>query len=303
MNKKKLKLVIVLLSSILFISCAGISAARQENNKNGPTIPVEKSPVQVNPEIIASPTTENTALSPDTGCSNLFYPLAENRSWIYEYNYEGETSQIGLSVGAVHDQTAVINTLSMDSGVTTQSDVHCENGAILNFPMITLDLIFGDYIDGGLQTERSSGLFMPSEITFIDNDWQTSWDGEYIIKGNIVIDDEGDNLKIMLSDSPLKMHWTVPKEGQSVYDSITVKAGTFPEAVRINRKLIMDASVTMQDEGNTMAVDGTIELDQTLWYAPRIGLLKQQIDQANITVYGIRYPIILNGTLELVEYR
>ena len=40
-----------------------------------------------------------------------------------------------------------------------------------------------------------------------------------------------------------------------------------------------------------------------LWFEPHTGLLKQEIERANIEVYGISFPVVMDSTIELVEFR
>ena len=236
-------------------------------------------------------------------CNNIFYPLILENEWIYEFQGQEESSQMGMSVSELDSGDIVVNMLGLETGITSQTQIQCEDTTIVNFPLISMGLLMGNYLDGDIELTHVSGIFMPNESTFTDSNWITSWQGEYSAKGSMYIDYEGDEAMVTLDDSPIRMQWSIPEEGQPTTETITVQAGTFEDAARIHRTVEMDASVNLSSDGSNFIVDGTIILEQTLWYKAGVGLLRQQIDEASIKAFGIQYPMILDGTIELVEFR
>ena len=84
-----------------------------------------------------------------SSCDNIFYPLVLDNQWIYRLQTEGEDgqpkiSELGLTVSEVNESSTILATLDYDTGIVTQSTVECEDGAILNFPMTEMNLVFGE---------------------------------------------------------------------------------------------------------------------------------------------------------------
>ncbi|MBI9048848.1 MAG: hypothetical protein JEZ00_05500 [Anaerolineaceae bacterium] len=305
MHKRQQYLALFLIAAVIMLSCSSLPFHLGDGGNGNAEITINNAPVEENQTVEIEAPAEIIQPTPDGNliCNNIFYPLVQNNQWIYEYESEGETSQMGLSISELDTGDIAINMLSMDSGLITQTKIDCEDTAIMNFPLLTLNLLMGDYVDGSIEIERSSGLFMPNEAAFTNSNWATDWSGEYTAKGEIFVSYEDDDLKILLDDSPVRLHWAVPEEGQTTYETITVKAGTFNDVIRMHRTVEVDATVNMASDGNTLLVNGTIILEQTLWYKAQVGLIKQQINEANIKVFGIEYPVFLGGTVELIEFK
>ncbi len=235
-------------------------------------------------------------------CANVLYPLVVGNQWIYELTSEGETYQISLTVSQVEGNEATLNTLNIGTGIMTETIVTCDDGAILNFPILMLDFLLGE-VDGSLEIEHIDGVFAPSYQTLDAHSWDYAWTGNYAATGLIEIDDEGDVITGRLDESPLVMEWHTLGVGEATLDSVTVIAGEFPEAIKLQRKITIDVDAQIESEGETMALAATLIVETSLWFEPNQGLLKQEVDQASIAVGGISFPIILDGVIELVEFR
>lgn len=233
-------------------------------------------------------------------CDNIFYPMALDNQWIYQLQIEGEGgnpefSELGLTVAEVNDTSAVLAALDYDSGIVTKSTVDCNNGAILNFPMTELNLVFGD-VAGDLQLAYSSGTFMPSESDFITGSWTNTWKTEFSASGVVSGTYENNTATVNLSESPVSMEWQVSEKGLS----LQVPAGTFDDVVLIKRKLTFDiTSLKATVEGQALDISTTLIINTNMWYVPYVGLLKQEIDSASVKLYGINFPIDSIGLIEL----
>jgi hypothetical protein len=280
------------------LACSSLPFITQNNSTQEPVL---------DPFIAGEPTEPTSSKEPqissNQNCINVFYPLLPENQWIYEFTSQEESSQMGMSVSELENGEMAVNMLGLETGVTSQTQIECEDGAIVSFPLMTMGLLMGDYLDGSIEINHISGVFMPNEAAFTNSDWSTSWQGEYRAKGNMQINYDGEEADVLLDNSPIRMNWIIPYKEQPAKETITVEAGTFEDATRIHRTVEMDVSVSMASDGNTFMVDGTIILEQTLWYKENIGLLKQQIDEASIKAFGVQYPIVLDGTVELVEFR
>lgn len=240
---------------------------------------------------------------PSSGpCANTLYPLVPGNQWIYEVVSERETYQLSLTVSEVEGNEAMLNTLNMVTGVTTETKVVCEEGAILNFPLLMLDFLLGE-VDGSLEVERVDGLFSPAYQTFSSQNWDYAWTGEYTATGLIEIEDEGDHITGKLEESPVLIAWNTLGPGKATLGAVSVTAGEFPKAIKVQRKITINADAEIDSEGETMALETVLVIKTSLWFAPNYGLLKQEVESAAIDIRGISFPIILDGSVELVEFR
>lgn len=237
-----------------------------------------------------------------TPCANTFYPMLPGNQWVYDVSAEGESNQISLTVSAVDGNQATLNALDLGSGVTTEVTVECQDGTIINFPILLLGFLFGD-VDGELNLEHKDGVYSPSYDTFVSKNWDHTWVSEYVASGTIEAVIDGDLVTGRLQESPLNMEWNTLGAGEAIFDGITTKAGEFPQAIKLEREAKLDFTAEVQESGQTVSLSAVLILKTNMWYEPNMGLLKQEIDQASARVYGVNFPIIMDGTLELVEFR
>ena len=240
--------------------------------------------------------------NPEGGaCANTLYPMVPGYEWVYEVTNESETSQIGLTVTEVNGDQATLNALYLETGVTTETIVECDQGVILNFPLLLLSFLFGD-AEGQFELTYVDGIFSPNYATFMDNDWNLAWEGEYIASGTIFANVDGDKYNGTLKDSPVEMKWQTLNSPEVIFDPIEVKAGSFPEAIKIQREIDLDFTAELEEGGEKETLAAVLYLKNNLWYQPNQGLLRQEIQQANIRIFGVRFPLELTSTIELVAF-
>lgn len=244
----------------------------------------------------------NTQTAAASACANPLYPFIPGYQWIYEIRSEGETSQVGITVTAVDGNQATINALYLETGVTTEATVDCDGDAILNIPVVLLGFLFGD-VDGSMNIEHVDGVFIPSYTTLTDSNWDMTWEGSYLASGTMEATMDGDQITGRLQESPLTMVWQVPKENQVLNEAIETKAGVYAQAIKVQRVLTLDFTAELEEEGQTVSLDAILTLESDLWFEPNIGLIKQQVQRASVKVYGINFPIEIDTTIELVEFR
>ncbi len=197
---------------------------------------------------------------------------------------------------------ATIQALYLDSGVTTTTTVECQDGAILNFPMVLLGFLFGDF-SGSLQVQHQDGVFAPAYAALTANNWDMTWRGEYLAAGEFSATIEGDTATGTLNNSPLTMEWQPPGAGEVIFDSVSVPAGDYPRAIRLRRDLTFDFTAELQEGGEKVSLAAVLNLQNDLWFEPNLGLLHQEFHNATIQVFGVSFPIETPGSVELVEFR
>jgi hypothetical protein len=230
----------------------------------------------------------------------VLIPLVLGRQWTYQkMSFGGETatpdpltSKFGISVAEVTDSQAILNLVDLTTGTTTRSTVDCQDGAILNFPLMTLGSLFGNSLVGDVEITYASGIFLPSEADLVASNWNMQWQGEYLAAGTITFISAGQQTSIILEDSPVSTTWQ--NAGQ---ETMTVPAGTYENAYKVTRHT--QAEATLNFEGFMTAA--TLNFDTIHWFAPTIGLIKTEIVSATLATFGITFPIETTGSVELTE--
>lgn len=253
------------------------------------------------PSQTPTPSPTPTETPPPSGlCANPLYPLLTGHQWIYQVSSEQESEprKIGLTVEKVEENKATVNALDMTTGVITQTVAECDGTAIQNYPSMTLSMILSGYLEGEINTEYVSGVFSPPYEDFVANNWALTWDGDYIARGDIRVQDEENQITIIVKDSPLHLNWITAENGAPVYETVTVPAGTFENALKVNREMDIDVSLATT-LGN---FQGTLKIKTIHWFLPYTGLLKTEIESGNLTYMGMTFPVTLSGKVELVEF-
>lgn len=313
--------VLMPLHLLLFISiaCAALTGS-SSSSTNQPETPAKSahtpSPTpQTHPTSTAlenpEPTTSNIPgidvlvppPPPDAGaCANVLYPIVPGNQWVYQVITEEGEQQVGLSVTGLDDNIATMNTLNMATGITTETKVECSEGTIINYPLILLNFLFRD-VEGSMQFDHVEGIFAPDHQTFEQNNWGYNWETKYTISGVIDANIEDEIIWGKLLESPLEMHWETAGAGDELFEPIEVPAGAFPKVIKIKRELTLDFTAELEEDGIKETIEATLILHNNMWFEPNMGLLKQEIEQSSIRLYGITFPIVIESTVELLEFR
>jgi hypothetical protein len=235
-------------------------------------------------------------------CANTFYPLIPGYQWLYKVTGDGGTSQVSMTVSEVNGNEATLNVLYLESGMTSEATVTCDDGAILSAPVVLLGFLFGD-LDGEITVEHQNGVFVPNYAELSAQNWDAEWRGEYTASGQITANMDGEPVSAVLENSPLAIEWHTPGAGEAIFDGISVAAGSFPQAIRLERTVNFNVAVEFTSGGETTSINTVLTLENNLWFEPNLGLLKQEIESASIKLYGASFPIEMEGTLELAEFR
>ena len=288
--KRKLitQILAVLLALVILTACsAPAPTAEPPQDQSAPAANEEQAP--------AADTTANP-------CDNIFYPMTLNNQWVYDFGLEdnggAEESSMAFTVSESSGSSAVLAALSYDTGIVTESAVQCGDQAILNFPMTELKMVLGE-LAGNIELQYQSGTFMPSEQEFIANNWSMEWETNYTATGSLQAYYEGEELSAVLDNSPVKMQWKVAGTGESMQ----VPAGNFSDLVNMERQISFDVSNLQTNiQGNDVNISTTLTVNTELWYAPHIGLIKQNVNGISIKLYGINFPVEANGYVQLSSY-
>ncbi|HIE24790.1 MAG TPA: hypothetical protein EYP74_02195 [Anaerolineales bacterium] len=228
-------------------------------------------------------------------CNNILYPLLAGQQMVYKSTSPKGNTQMGMTVAKVEGNFATIDMVDMSTGIITQSMVECDAGAIKYFPAVSMGTVLGDMLDGEMTMEYVSGYIAPTEETLVANNWDMAWESEYVMNGEITMEDEGEAITVTIDNSPVLMKWQIVSTGESV----TVEAGTYINTIKVTRDMTMGVSLDM----GGMKLDSVLIINSTHFFEPYIGMVKMEIDEVSIKMNGMTFPITLSERMELVEFR
>ena len=247
-------------------------------------------PTNIPTEIPPTATLTPTPL-PEGPCANVLYPLLPGNEWVYQTSgAEGQARMI-FQVTGVENDLASFHVIDEGSGVTTNDTVRCQDGAVVNLPLIYISLLLSDYLDGVLNTYQDEGLTAPSYQTFEENDWSFSWSVDKLVEQPVSVRVPGLQSGHILPNNIIK----IQSETTNTREAVTVPAGTFSQAILVTNEL--RAPITVENSGASFIVK------YREWYEPYVGLLKIQTDSASLDYSGVPIPFPLDKKLELVEYK
>jgi len=285
MKRSYLYLAVLLILSSLVNACGVVS---QPTPTSTPTnVPPTATPTEIPP----SPTPTQTPIPELEGiCANILYPLLPGAEWVYQAGDPENMSFMRFQVTGIENGLAHLRMIDEQSGVTTEDTVRCRDKAIINLPLVYVSLLLSDYLDGVLNTYQESGITAPSLSTFEENNWQLTWEVEKLVEQPLKVELPEYGSGHILRSNII----TFSSETTGIRESVTVPAGTFPQAILV--KTEMRAPITIGNSGVIFIVR------YREWYEPNVGLLKIQTDLAGLDYTGMPVPVPLDRTLELVEY-
>jgi hypothetical protein len=259
---------------------------------------------------------DKTALAlPAGACANSLFPLELGNQWVYALDPDPallatpdvDTTNFDTftwTVVEVSESQATLEISAEEPGFTATYTVECKDGAILTFPAVSLDLVFGggEFGSADLGYAHGSGVFLPSMETFEANNWDYEWQTELLLSGEIrtVIDNTQEFVATM-DESPLMFNWSTSGSGDTAFETIEVFAGEF-EALKLDLNSEFQFNIDMA--GSSFSADFTT--DESQWYAPGIGLLQTVSDSAQMELSGMTLPFEDEAgdvSLMLVEFR
>jgi hypothetical protein len=234
---------------------------------------------------------------PNGPCDNPLVPLGTGNQWTYrvtttsgesDYSLKSLGRQDGANIVALVEYSDQKNNLSV------QDLVICQDGAIENYPLFVMNMLFSDYLNKYIDTYHESGVYAPNYQSLIQNNWTMNWQADYLTEDEAYIKNPsgGPDLLILLS-TPVELSFHL----DSVRESVNAPAGNFPQALKITQDFSLNVTITSPGSGT--GTSDTLTLMTTQWYEPYIGLVRARIDSASLSG---GYSIPIESTVELVEF-
>ncbi len=269
MDRKWLPILLVLSSFFLF--ACGLTGLLNENQPSeaqetieAPTQPVEEQTADAPDETEAAPQEPETTAAdpqPQSACDHPYFPVEDGATWTYEFSSgKGYT----LTLDEVGNNNFRMTQELSDSDTVLTIDWYCSNDGILRGTFAQVDIL-----------QESTAEEMP-EFKFETLEWKGetlpapefwdvgyTWTSEYELSGDV-------NMHGITATSEISV--TI-KHTLAAVEEVTVPAGTFPEAYRVDSAGEIDMVMVM---GETSTPVSGITFTYETWYVRDLGMVKTE---------------------------
>jgi hypothetical protein len=237
---------------------------------------------------------------PNGPCDNPLVPLATGNRWTYRVTTANGEATYRLAVLERQDGAnivALVEYTDQKNNLTVQEPVICQEGAIENYPLFVMNMLFRDFLSDYIDTYHESGAYAPDYQSLAQNDWKMTWQADYLTEDEAYIKNPlgGSDLYILQS-TPMELSFHM----DGTQETVSTPAGNFAHAMKISQSYTMNVTITAAGSGS--GTSNTLTLQTTGWYEPYIGLVRAQIDSASLGAEGAGIGLPIESTLELVEF-
>ena len=226
-------------------------------------------------------------------CDNPLGPLVIGNQWKYRVTTDNGEKLYNLQAVERQDSANILMLVEFgDEDTSVREPVICQDGAIENFPLFVMDMLFADLLNKFINTYHDTGIYAPAHTSFAETGWILDWQAFYLTEEDAQIKNPmGPPDLFLMSSSPIDL--TFQMDGSR--EAVTVPAGEFPQALKVLHSFTLSATLGT-------GAGGYLTIDTTQWYKPYVGLIRTQVDSATYTTGGQKLSIPLKSILELVEF-
>ena len=98
----------------------------------------------------------------------------------------------------------------------------------------------------------------------------------------------------LLAMSPVDLVFST----QGIFESIEEPAGVYPNALQVKVEYHLHATIVEGTSGS----GGILKIRTTQWYVPFLGLVRAQVDAAELNYYGQVFAADISSRLDLIQY-
>ena len=251
MINRKYKLFLAVSMAILVMASCGAPSAPAESPDEAP--PAEQ----------PAPT---EAPAMDTGaCSNPFLPVEEGKTYVYNQIEGGTTTEYTITYTDVSSSGFTQMIEEDDQSVSVEWN--CTENGLVPGEFFEADFIQIEGMEFDVETTEVSGHFLPPA-----NEWEVgnSWDLAYTVTVNV----SAEGLETSVEGS-MDLKNTIAAQ-----ESVTVPAGTYDNAYRVEQTGTFNASFMGMESGSSM--------EQTYWFVRDVGLIRNVVG-----IQGAEYSLEL----------
>jgi hypothetical protein len=189
---------------------------------------------------------------------------------------------------------ALVEYTDQKNNRTVRDSIICQNGAIVNYPLYVLNMLFSEYLDDYMDTFHESVAYAPNHQSLVQNNWVMNWKTDYLTEDEAYLRNpsQGPTLYIAFST-----HIEVTFNLNSTWEPVTVPAGQFAQALKITQEYYLPVTLASLSSGSGTA--NSLKINTTQWYVPYIGIVRAEINSAFLDK-TIVLPI--ESSVELVEF-
>ncbi|MBI5352696.1 MAG: hypothetical protein HZB50_08685 [Chloroflexi bacterium] len=263
-----------------------------------PVVPTFDSAVSISTPTPSGLPAESTSLEAPQPCNNVLYPMKVGQQWLYQETTTNRTDQLNMSILSVSDSQGNVLVKNQSTGNTKKVQVICDGDAIRNFPFMSVDAAFFDGLGfSKMSSTYNSGILLPSETAFVNNNWALSWTTEYQVSGKTKMNFNGGQVSVEMINTPVTLTCQTLAAGDAAFEMVTVPAGTFRAL-----KVVCTEQGQVTVNANGMTVTGLAEGRSNQWFVLDTGLVKMQVEQATIKVLGVSFSVLTNNNFELLSF-
>lgn len=253
----------------------------------------------LSPTPTATITPSPTAV-PDGPCDNPLVPLVTGNVWEYRVTSSGEPALFTLQVNERKDKGNInieVEIIDQRNGRDIKELVICDEGEIVNFPLYTMSMLLVDYFKGILNTYHfhESAPFAPRYADLIETPWTYTWEPNYLMEESVYIVNPMGGSDLFVS-STAAVDLVFRMKGQ--FEMVEVPGGVFPNALVVMVDYHMPVTVVEEVGGS----GGSMDIRTTQWYVPFVGLVRAEIDSAQLKYYGQLLDTPIASLLELIQF-
>lgn len=257
-------LILFVIGAFVLASCSPTSSSGVIDSAPTQTVTLGETPVATDeiPADDAPPTDApagDTALLIDTSsdCYNPFFPVSEDADWTFRYDTGEIYMQTIDNIGA--DTFTVTQTLNDDDMVSSIKYFCTEEGILQEFAQMDLfDEMGEETWEFNLTTSEWTGHTLPNPD---EVEVGSTWTSTYNLTGDITIGG-----LVTTAEGTVTVNYVI-----GAIEEVTVPAGTFPRAYRVDSTNEME--IVMNMGGSPVPVSG-VETSSTIWYVEDLGTIK-----------------------------
>ena len=280
---KKIALPLMILTFTLLLSSCALNEPELENNdQNIPEVnitpePTESSEITERSEAegvseVIEPTaslpepTPTVEMVVDGPCNHPLFPIFDGASWHYEDNLDGGYIVVLEETG---QDSFMMTQEVINDGLTITVTWYCIEGGLLSGSVFDLDMLGSG--DPGtsmiIHNIDMEGQTLPSyELMALGYGWQST----YNLAADLVIGGETIEADLLISMDHV----------MAAIEPITVPAGTFPEAHRIDTTAKAEIRVFMNGIPTTL---NETDFTRSNWYAEGVGMIKGEYYEGGLS--------------------
>lgn len=267
MNRKWLP-ILFLLGAFVLASCNLPGSAPSTESESMETVAPEETMVTDEAMPTEATETADADMSMDTGsvCYHPLFPVADDATWTYRYDtgdsYTMTVDSTGEDTFTLTQEFETADVAPEDE-VVLSMDFYCSPDGLLQGDFAQIDL-FGESSEDApeinFETIEWTGETLPAmEVMEIGYTWTATYtlEGEFNIEG-----------MESTASGTVTIDYVI-----GAIEEVTVPAGTFPQAYRVDSTSNIEVSLDMGE--SAMPFSG-FDSTSSIWYVEGVGLVKSQ---------------------------